>query len=55
MPKMMSQVLARCLGFVVPCLVVIGLSLSVSACGKRGNPKPPENKPVSFPKSYPTK
>ena len=55
MPRVISQVLAQSLGFVVPCLVVIGLSLSISACGKRGNPKPPENKPVSYPKSYPTK
>jgi len=29
--------------------------LSVAGCGKRGNPKPPENKPVTYPKNYPTK
>ena len=51
----MTRILSRCLGFVLPCLVVIGLSLSVSACGKRGNPKAPEDKPLSYPKTYPTK
>jgi hypothetical protein len=51
----MPRFLSRCLGFLVPGLMVIALSLSVSACGKRGNPNPPENKPVTYPKSYPTK
>jgi hypothetical protein len=51
----MRLILSRCPRFLVACMVVIGLSLSVSACGKRGNPKPAENKPVTYPKSYPTK
>ena len=55
MPRIVSRCLARSLGLLTPCLVVIALSLSVSACGKRGNPKPPENKVVTYPKSYPTK
>ena len=36
-------------------LMIVVLSLVLSGCGKRGNPKPPENKPVTYPKNYPTK
>lgn len=47
--------LSRLTGLLMTGLVVTVLSLSVAACGKRGNPSPPENKPVTYPKAYPTK
>jgi predicted small lipoprotein YifL len=46
---------ARLPGVITTGLIVAVLSLSVAGCGKRGNPKPPENKPVTYPKNYPTK
>jgi hypothetical protein len=50
----MRRIQPRFLRVIVLGLVVVGLALSVSACGKRGNPKPPPDKPVSYPKSYPS-
>ena len=46
---------ARLMGAMMTGLIVVVLSLSLAGCGKRGNPKPPENKPVTYPKNYPTK
>jgi predicted small lipoprotein YifL len=51
----MRRSLARLTGLVMTGLVVAVLSVSLAGCGKRGNPKPPENKPVTYPKTYPTK
>lgn len=47
--------LARLPGLITTGLIVAVLSLSLSGCGKRGNPKPPESKAVTYPKNYPTK
>jgi hypothetical protein len=44
----------RFLRIIVLGLVIVGLALPVSACGKRGNPKQPPDNPVSYPKSYPS-
>jgi hypothetical protein len=49
----MRRIQPRFLRIIVLGLVVVGLALSVSACGKRGNPKPPPDKPASHPKSFP--
>jgi predicted small lipoprotein YifL len=51
----MRRSLARLTGLVMTGLVVAVLSVSLAGCGKRGNPKLPENKPVTYPKTYPTK
>jgi hypothetical protein len=48
----MRRMLSRWLGVTMLCLVIAGLSLS--ACGKRGNPKPAGDQPVTYPKAYPT-
>jgi len=50
----MRRIEPRFLRIIVLALVVVGLALSVPACGKRGNPKPPPDKPASHPKSYPS-
>ena len=50
----MRRIKSRFLRIIVLGLVVVGLALPVSACGKRGSPKPPSDKPVSYPKSYPS-
>jgi predicted small lipoprotein YifL len=34
-------------------LVIVGLALSVAACGKKGPPEPPEGKTDQFPRQYP--
>jgi len=47
--------LARLPGLMATGLIIAVVSLSLAGCGKRGNPKPPENKPVTYPKTYPTK
>jgi hypothetical protein len=48
----MRRMVSRCLGLTMTGLIVAALSLS--ACGKRGNPKPPDNAPVTYPKPYPS-
>ena len=35
-------------------LLLVGLALSQAACGKKGNLKPPQDKPSNYPRSYPT-
>jgi len=50
----MRRTQSRFLRIIVLGLVVVGLALPVSACGKRSNPKPPSDKPISYPKSYPS-
>lgn len=34
--------------------LLLALALPLGACGKRGEPKPPDGKPSSFPRTYPT-
>lgn len=34
-------------------IVLVCLALGLSACGKRGGPKPPADAPDRYPKSYP--
>lgn len=35
-------------------LLFAGLALGQAACGKKGNIKPPQDKPSDYPRSYPT-
>jgi predicted small lipoprotein YifL len=35
--------------------LVLALALTVAACGKRGNPAPPEGTTDTFPKKYPVR
>ncbi|UUX48175.1 hypothetical protein NUH88_12185 [Nisaea acidiphila] len=35
-------------------LLFAGLALTQAACGKKGNLKPPQDKPSDYPRSYPT-
>lgn len=35
-------------------LLLAGLALTQTACGKKGNLKPPQGKSSDFPRTYPT-
>jgi predicted small lipoprotein YifL len=34
--------------------LALAVAVPLSACGKRGNVEPPEGKPSTYPRSYPT-
>ncbi|MEP4378757.1 MAG: lipoprotein [Alphaproteobacteria bacterium] len=36
-------------------LVALVLAVALSACGKKGPPKPPEGEEVTYPRTYPTR
>ncbi|MGB0571421.1 MAG: LPS translocon maturation chaperone LptM [Alphaproteobacteria bacterium] len=36
-------------------LVALLLAVALTACGKKGPPKPPEGEEVTYPRTYPTR
>jgi hypothetical protein len=50
----MRRTQPRFLRIILLGVIVVGLALPVLGCGKRGSPTPPPDKPVSYPKSYPS-
>lgn len=36
-------------------LVALALAVALTACGKKGPPKPPEGEEVTYPRTYPTR
>jgi predicted small lipoprotein YifL len=36
-------------------LVALLLAVALTACGKKGPPKPPEGEKVTYPRTYPTR
>lgn len=34
-------------------VLMVALGLGIAACGKRGDPKPPEGATITYPKQYP--
>lgn len=36
-------------------LVALVLAVALTACGKKGPPKPPEGEEVTYPRTYPTR
>ncbi|MDA0786151.1 MAG: lipoprotein [Proteobacteria bacterium] len=38
-----------------PVLVALLLAVALTACGKKGPPKPPEGEEITYPRTYPTR
>jgi predicted small lipoprotein YifL len=38
-----------------PVLIALALAMALSACGKKGPPEPPDDEPVTYPRTYPTR
>tara|TARA_A100001037_G_scaffold283120_2_gene288352 strand:+ start:256 stop:381 length:126 start_codon:yes stop_codon:yes gene_type:complete len=36
-------------------LIALALAFALTACGKKGSPKPPEGEEVTYPRTYPTR
>lgn len=36
-------------------LVALLLAVALTACGKKGPPKPPEGEEITYPRTYPTR
>jgi len=36
-------------------LVALVLAMALTACGKKGPPKPPEGEEITYPRTYPTR
>jgi predicted small lipoprotein YifL len=36
-------------------LVALVLAVALTACGKKGPPKPPEGEEITYPRTYPTR
>ena len=36
-------------------LIALVLAVALTACGKKGPPKPPEGEEVTYPRTYPTR
>jgi predicted small lipoprotein YifL len=35
-------------------VLVLLIAVTVAACGKKGDPKPPADQPINYPKQYPS-
>lgn len=38
-----------------PVMIAIVLAFALTACGKKGPPKPPEGEEITYPRTYPTR
>jgi predicted small lipoprotein YifL len=36
-------------------LIALALALTLTACGKKGPPEPPEDEKVTYPRTYPSR
>ncbi|CAN0586462.1 MAG: lipoprotein [Alphaproteobacteria bacterium] len=36
-------------------IIAIMLVIGLAACGKKGPPEPPEDEPLTYPRTYPTR
>jgi predicted small lipoprotein YifL len=41
------------LGTAARLVLVLLIAVTVAACGKKGDPKPPADQPINYPKQYP--
>jgi predicted small lipoprotein YifL len=42
------------LGTAARLVLVLLIAVTVAACGKKGDPKPPADQPINYPKQYPS-
>jgi predicted small lipoprotein YifL len=42
------------LGTAARLVLVLLIAVIIAACGKKGDPKPPADQPINYPKQYPS-